>query len=350
MPGRVGDKLSAMLSPGLGFSIALFLAPAPEFTSVQASAPAAPVFDLQAHRGGRGLWPENTLASFAGALSLGVSTLELDCAVTRDGVVVISHDPLVNPEITRDPSGKFLETHGPSFFSLTYAEVQRYDVGRLKPATTYAASFPNQEAVDGLRIPRLSDVFALVKKSGNTSVRFNAETKITPEKPEETLPPQAFAEAVVKVVREAKMEKRVSIQSFDWRTLAAVQKMAPEIETVALTTRRPNGGNVQVGSPGASPALAGLDVDTFEGSIPKAVKASGARVWSPNYGDVAPAQVAEAHALGLKVIPWTINESAEMEAFIDMGVDGIITDRPDRLREVLKKKNLPLPIATPVQP
>src|SRR4029079_4308097 len=179
------------------------------------------------------------------------------------------------------------------------------------------------------------DVFALVAKSGNTSVRFNIETKITPEKPDETLPPQAFAEAVVKVIREAKMEKRASIQSFDWRTLSVVRKIAPEIETGALTTQRPAGGNVQAGSPGASPSLGGLDVDDFGGSVPKVVKASGAPVWSPNYGDFGPAQVEEAHSLGLKVVPWTINEIADMERFIDMHVDGIITDRPDRLREAL---------------
>ena len=337
-----------MLPSTLGFLLALPLAAAPGFAPVEAPAAATRTFDLQAHRGGRGLWPENTLASFAGALSLGVDTLELDCAVTKDGVVVISHDPLLNPEITRDGSGKFLETHGPSFFSLTWAELQRYDVGRMKPGTKYAEGFPDQKPVDGLRIPRLADVFALVKKSGNTHVRFNIETKITPEKPDETLGPQAFAEAVVKVVREAKMEKRASIQSFDWRTLAVVQKMAPEIETVALTTQRPNGGNVQVGAPGPSPSLGGLDVDDFGGSVPKVVKASGARVWSPNYGDFGAAQVEEAHGLGLKVIPWTINEATDMEKFIDMGVDGIITDRPDRLREVLKKKGMRLPTATPV--
>ncbi len=332
-------------SPLLAFGLAIGSASMPG-----AQAAAGAVFDLQAHRGGRGLWPENTLAGFAGALTLGVSTLELDCAVTQDGVVVLSHDPLLNPEITRDASGKFLETHGPSFFSLTYTELQSYDVGRLKPGTPYAAGLPDQKAADGQRIPRLADVFALVKKSGNTTVRFNIETKITPQNPDETLGPQAFAEAVVRVVREAKMEKRALIQSFDWRTLAAVKEIAPEIETVALTTLRPGGGNVQVGAPGPSPSLGGLDVDEFGGSIPRAVKAIGAVVWSPNFGDLAPDQVVEAHGLGLKVIPWTINESADMEKFVDLGIDGIITDRPDRLREVLMKKGLTLPMPTPVQP
>lgn len=346
----MGISSKAMLLPAFGFLIALPLAAAPEPAALQSKTAATRAFDLQAHRGGRGLWPENTLVSFAGALSLGVDTLELDCAITKDGVVVISHDPLLNPEITRDASGKFIETHGPSFHSLTWAELQKYDVGKIKPGTPYAALYPDQKGMDGVRVPRLADVFALVGRSGNPSVRFNIETKITPEKPDETLGPQAFAEAVVKVVREAKMEKRAAIQSFDWRTLAAVQKMAPEIETVALTTQRPNGGNVQLGAPGASPSLAGLDVDSFGGSLPKVVKASGARVWSPNYGDVVKAQVDEAHGLGLKVIPWTINESVDMEKFIDMGVDGIITDRPDRLREVLKKKGMSLPLATPVQP
>jgi len=337
-----------LTSAGLIMSIALAAAVAPEVQTKTAPGPSS--FDLQAHRGGRALWPENTLVSFAGALSLGVSTLELDTVITKDGVVIVSHDPLVNPDITRDAKGAFVEKHGPAFFTLTYAEVQTYDVGRIKPGTPYAALYPEQKGADGVRLPRLIDVFDLVKKSGNTAVRFNIETKITPQNPDETPNPQAFAEAVVKVVREAKMEKRVSIQSFDWRTLAVVQKIAPEIETVALTTLRPDGGNVQPGKPGVPPGLGGLDVDSFGGSIPKAVKASGAKVWSPNSNDFGAAEVKEAHDLGLKVIPWTINEIADMEKFIDMGVDGIISDRPDRLREALKNKGRTLPAATPVKP
>ena len=121
--------------------------------------------DIQGHRGARGLAPENTLPAFARALGIGVTTLELDCAITKDGVVVVSHDPAFNPDITRRPDGKWLEKTGPAIWSLTFKELQRYDVGRLNPANAYAKRWPEQQPVDGTRIPRLSDLFALVKKS-----------------------------------------------------------------------------------------------------------------------------------------------------------------------------------------
>lgn len=305
-------------------------------------------FDLQAHRGGRGLWPENTLAAFSRAIALGVTTLELDCAVTRDGVVVVSHDPQLNPDHTRDAEGRWLEAAGPALFALSYAEIERYDVGRLKPKTEYAARYPGQQPVDGERIPRLRDLFALVERSGNRELRFNIETKISPDRPAQTLPPAPFAEAVVRVVREAGMEKRSTIQSFDWRTLEVVRKIAPGLVTVALTTQRSAADdNVQAGRPGPSPWLAGLDVDDFGGSVPRLVKASGAPVWSPNFLDLDERLVAEAHALGLSVIPWTVNDPAEMERIVGWGVDGMISDYPDRLRAVLAAKGIPLPQPTP---
>jgi glycerophosphoryl diester phosphodiesterase len=306
-------------------------------------------FDLQAHRGGRGLWPENTLAAFSEVLTFGVSTLELDCAVTKDGVVVVSHDPALNPDLTRDADGAFLEKAGPPLRSLTYEELRRYDVGRLRPGSEYASRHPDQQGIDAQRIPRLADVFALARMRGNDDVRFNVETKIFPDQPDLTPGPEPFAEAVVKVVREAGMEGRTTIQSFDWRTLEVVRKMAPRIVTVALTTQRPGEDRVQVGRPGPSPWLAGLDVDDFGGSIPKLVKASGAAVWSPNYLDIEARQVEEAHALGLLVVPWTVNETKDLERLLAMSVDGIITDRPDRLRAVLQARDIPVPRPTRVR-
>lgn len=208
---------------------------------------AAQAFDLQGHRGARGLAPENTLPAFALALLLGVSTLELDVRVTRDGVVVVHHDRTLHPDIARGPDGRWLERHGPAIRTLDYAELLRYDVGRLRPGSDYARPFPAQQAADGARVPKLSEVFALARKAGNGAVRFSIETKISPQAPEETPPPAQFA-----------------------------------------------------------------------------------------------------RALGLKVVVWTVNEPEQIAAMLDVGVDGIISDRPDRVREEIKRRGIALPAATPV--
>jgi glycerophosphoryl diester phosphodiesterase len=320
----------------------------PELFEVTMAAPQS--FDLQGHRGARGLRPENTLAAFAHALSLGVSTLELDTAVTKDGIVVVTHDSQLNPDITRDASGQWLKATGPTMLSMTYAEILKYDVGRIRATTPYGMRFNDQTPVDGQRIPKLSEVFALAKKSGNTTVRFNIETKLDPRKPDQTPNPEAFAAAVVREIRLAGMEKRSTVQSFDWSTLKVVRKLAPEIARVCLTTQQGGDDNVGVGKPGPSAWLGGLDVDDFAGSVPKLVKASGAPVWSPNYADLSASAVTEAHSLGLLVIPWTANDPADMARLIDMGIDGLISDRPDLLRGVLGSKGRTLPAPTPVTP
>ena len=307
-------------------------------------------FDLQGHRGTRGLRPENTLAAFAHALSIGVTTLELDTAVTRDGVVVVSHDSELNPDITRDDKGEWLKATGPAIFSLTYAEVMKYDVGRTKPGSAYALRFKDQVAKDGERIPKLSDLFALVTKTGNTRVRFNIETKLDPRTPDATPKPEAFAQAVVAEIRKAGMEKRATIQSFDWSTLKVVKRIAPEIVTVCLTTQQGNDDNIGAGRSGPSAWLGGLDVHAFDGSVPRLVQAAGAAVWSPNFMDLSAAAVAESHKLGLLVIPWTANDPADMARLIDLGIDGLISDRPDLLRKVLADKGRTLPAPTRIEP
>jgi glycerophosphoryl diester phosphodiesterase len=303
----------------------------------------AHAFDLQGHRGARGLAPENTLEAFALALSIGVTTLELDLAMTKDDVLVVSHDRSLNPDHTRGPDGQFLDRQGPAIRSLTLAEVKRYDVGRLKPGSAYAARLPAQLPVDGARIPALTELFELVKHVGAEHVRFNIETKITPTSGAETPDPETFAAAVAKAVRDAGLTTRVSIQSFDWRTLAALKSTAPEIERVCLTAEALNFDTIKRGEPGASPWTAGLDIDDFGGSVPRLVQAAGCQIWSPLYRNAKPDDVTAAKALGLKVLPWTVNERADMERLIALGVDGLITDYPDRLRSLMAEKEIPLP-------
>jgi glycerophosphoryl diester phosphodiesterase len=308
-----------------------------------AAVPAGYAFDLQGHRGARGLMPENTLEGFATTLSIGVTTLELDLAITKDGVVVVSHDTHLNPDHTRGPDGAFLNGKGPAIRSLTLAELKRYDVGRLKPGTAYGASLPEQRAADGATIPTLAEVFALVRRAGADHIRFNIETKITPESGAEVADPETFAAAVVREVLKAGLQERVSVQSFDWRTLSAVSRMAPEIARSCITVERQWRDNLQRGGRGGSPWTAGLDIDDFEASAPRLVKAAGCAIWSPMFQDLSRVELAEARSIGLKVVPWTVNDRPQMERLIRAGVDGIISDYPDRLRAAMQAAGLPLP-------
>src|SRR5438046_2709184 len=291
------------------------------------AAPALDV-DLEGHRSMRGLAPENTLAAFRRALEIGVTTIETDMAVTKDDVVVISHNPSLNPDLVRDTDGHWLASPGPPIRTLTLAELRRYDIGRINPTSQYARQFPNQQPVDGERFPKLSELFDLAKASGKT-VRFNIETKITPTSGSNTSDPATFASLVIAAVRAAGMSDRVTVQSFDWRTLLEVKRIAPEIETSCLTvTPRDDNTVQQAPDGGPSPWHAGLALRDHGGSLPALVKAAGCGTWSMFWRNLPPKELAAAHALGSKVLPWTVNERGDMSSLIDLGVDAIITDKP----------------------
>ena len=303
---------------------------------------AARAVDLQGHRGARALWPENTLAGFARTLALGVTTLELDIAITRDGVLVVSHDPQLNPDITRGPDGRFIDAPGPRIRDLSFDELQRYDVGRLKPGTRYAALYAQQQPVDGARIPRLADLFAMVQRAGDERMRFAIETKVNPLRPDDTVAPEVFARALIAAVRDAGMARRSSILSFDWRTLAVVQKEAPEIDTVYITAQQRWLDNIGADRPDGSAWTAGVQWRD-QGSVPRMVHAAGGRYWSSYFGDLDAAKVREAQALGVRVLAWTVNEPRDIERMLDLGVDGIVSDRPDRVRDALARRGVALP-------
>jgi glycerophosphoryl diester phosphodiesterase len=301
----------------------------------------AHALDLQGHRGARGLAPENTLPAFEKALEVGVDTLELDIGVTSDGVVVVSHDVALNPAITRDAQGRWIASPGPLVRSLTLQQLQAYDVGRVRPDSAYGRGYPQQQPHDGSRIPTLADVFALVARKGAT-VRFNIETKIDANRPDDTVSPEAMATALVKTIETAGLGDRVSIQSFDWRTLRIVQDKAPAIPTVCLTAR-----TASVDSASDPRWTAGLRLPEHGNSVPRLAKAAGCATWSPNAAALTPELLKEAHDAGLKVVPWTVNEPADMDRLIGWGVDGLITDYPNRAREVMKARWMELPAAFP---
>ena len=303
---------------------------------------AAQAFDLQAHRGGRGLHPENTLTAFEAAARLGVNTLELDIGITADGVPVVSHDRALNPFFTRDARGEWLLVRGPLVNKLSLSQLQTYDVGRLQPGTGYAREFNLQQAVDGERVPTLAAVFERVKALDFGHLNFNIETKLNPKAPGDTVAPEPFVRAILDVIRQAGMTEQVMLQSFDWRTLQVVQQLAPEMRTAYLSATPP-----VAGSPNEALWTAGRKLSAYGGSMPKLVRAAAGSAkgvtWSPHWKQLDPDQLKQAHALGLSVVPWTVNERADMKRLMDWGVDGLITDYPDRLREVMAERGMALP-------
>ncbi len=305
-------------------------------------------FDIEAHRGGRALFPENTLASFANALSMGVDTLELDIGVTRDGAVVISHERGLSPDLARGADGNYVAAPGIPFVRLSLEEVKQFDVGQIRPGSTYAAQFPDQHPVPGTRIPTLKELIDLVRRSGNSRVRMNIETKIDPNHSDESLSPERFVAALLDLLRAEKFEDRVMVQSFDWRTLQLVQKLAPGIPTVYLTVQ--GGRDPTVFADKASEWTAGFNPADHGKSIPRTIKAAGGAIWSPYVRDLTPELVSESHTLGLKVVVWTVNQPEDIAHLIEIGVDGIISDRPDILRKVAGDKGVALPAGFPVKP
>jgi len=317
-------------------------------------------FDAQGHRGARGRYPENTLPAFRHALATGVTTLEMDLQVTADGRVVVHHDPRLDPARTRGPDGAWLSPPGPPVGSLSLAELRGYDVGAARSDSEVAGRFPEQARLDDVPVPSLTEVLALGEEASGGTVRYNLETKLTPEGAPGVPAPAPFAEAVIDVVREAGVAARATIQSFDWRTLAVVRQRAPEIARAYLTAERDWLDNVARGAPGPSPWLDGLDVDDFGASIPDMIAAAESPnpekpvapppwsvVWAPYFRDLRQLDLDRAHSLGIKVVVWTVNDRATMGSLIDMGVDGIITDYPARLRAVMAAQGLAPPPTYP---
>jgi glycerophosphoryl diester phosphodiesterase len=254
---------------------------------------------VHGHRGARAMRPENTMPAFEYAIAQGVDALELDMAVTKDGVVVVSHDPELRPPVCTGPRDRAV------IHTLTLAEVRQWDCGAKQNPL-----FKTQQTVPGTRIPTLDDVFDLAPKG---KFLFNIETKSFPQRPEVAPPPEEFARLVLAAIRKHHLESRVVVQSFDFRTLHAMKKLAPEIKLSALYSGTPR-DFVEIG------------------------KEAGAQIVSPEARLVTPAQVKAAHAAGMEVLPWTANTPEEWARLMAAGVDGIISDDPAALIAFLKAR------------
>lgn len=291
------------------------------------------IFDLQGHRGARGLFPENTIEGFLATSAIGVDSIELDIAVTADGVAVVSHDPTLDPDLTRGPDGAWIDRGDMVIRAMTLAEIQRFDVGRIRPGSALSRRFPHQAPQDGALMPTLGAVFRALP-----GLRIHAEIKTLPDRPELTVPPSVMAESIIAAATEAGALDRIAVRSFDWRGLAYLQAAHPAIPLVWLT------------SPGEakSPGL-WWDMPDHTGSTPAAVARAAGRpaawqpAWAPRHDGLTREAIAEAHALGLRVMPWTVDDAGDIGRLIDWGIDGICTDRPDVARAEMAARGMVLP-------
>jgi glycerophosphoryl diester phosphodiesterase len=291
-------------------------------------------FDLQAHAGGRGQATGESLRAFAKSIELGVSTLELDINITKDRQPLVWHDPIIEPDQCNDTGPAFAGDPsypyaGKLIHELTLAQIRTLDCGKPN------SRFPHAEVVRGNRIATLPDVFALAE-SYRADVRYNIETKVAADRPAISADPQEFVDVVLGAIRAAGKVDRVEIQSFDWGTLPLVRRAEPSIPLVTLWDQ-------QTWVPD-SPWLAGVNPAIVGDPVIGATMV-GANILSPDYSLVDRALVDRAHSLGLKVIPWTVDDATDMRAQIDDGVDGLITNYPAALRSVLAERGIPLPRA-----
>ncbi len=302
---------------------------------------------IHGHRGARGLCPENTLPAFAAALSIGVDALELDIAITADQKVVIAHDRLLNPVLVRDANGQRYPNVTTRIADLSLATLQTLDCGRLDPTSNYARDWPQQQAVDGTCFPELRQLTELVCLAENSTVLFNIEIKTTPLAPWETWPMLAYVDRLLEEIYSLGIDQRCMLQSFDWRALQRVQQLAPGIPTGYLSAQQPWFNSVKTAHSYGSPWLAGLEKSRSI-DLPDWVLQAGGSYWAPYFWDISGELMAQTHAKGLKLAVWSVNREVDQQRMIDLGVDMIITDYPDRLRRLLHHNDIPLATPTPI--
>ena len=309
------------------------------------------VFDLEAHRGGRDIRPENTLYSYAYAIELGATSIECDMQLTKDGQIVMSHNPILNSDITRDENGNYIENNKYDIRLMTVDELKKFDVGVMDPncGEYYDLHGKTQFTYDA-KIPTLEELMQLIQSYGDKNIVLNIETKSYPDPAsagyKNNADPKKFVEVFNNIVKKYDMEDRVVLQSFDWQTLIEMKKLNPNISTSALWQEQPSWGrdseSLRRYEKKKSPWLGGLDIKDYQGNPVKAAHAIGADIISPYYTEISKQNVDEAHSLGMKVVPWTVNNEKDMNMLLDMGVDGIISDKPWLLKQVLEKRNIKL--------
>ena len=300
------------------------------------------IIDIHGHRGARGLFPENTLEGYAYALSTGIRTLELDIQLTADDILVATHDFTLSTAQTRDSGGNWLADKGPESISLTAAELKTYDIGGLKAGSDYGAKFPDQAFLSNITIPTLEEILIFSVNyhahHGGKPVTLNIEVKSDPTRPTHKGRAGKTVDILLKLIEKYDYADKAIIQSFDWAILDLVLDKAPHLKRSYLTVAAQNGEDATVFK--GSPWLGRTTCLSDEESIPSLIKKAGGNGWSSFHKDLDNASAEEARANGIGLFVWTVNEPADIEKMIDLGVDAIISDYPSRVQRILLERDM----------
>jgi len=302
---------------------------------------AAPgIIRVHGHRGARGILPENSLEGFAFTFSADVRVVELDLLVTADHIPVITHNPQLMSASTRGADGKWLCEDGPLISECTFAELQTFDIGGLRPGSEYGQRYPDQVFLSGIRIPGFDSLCQLIRDDDLDDVWLNIEIKSDPRFPANTPEIPEYVADILKPIFASKLEDRVILQSFDWRVLHECERQAPQISRSYLSYIPKPNAPLAVNIYEGSPWMDGLSLEEHRNSLPRVVAHAGGQVWSPFFEDLTAEDMQMARNEGLVVNVWTVNERADIEHMIDLGVDGIITDYPGRVQRCLLEHGL----------
>ena len=309
------------------------------------------LFDVEFHRGGRDARPENTLYAYTYAIEQGATTIEGDMQMTKDGVIVMSHNPMLNPDITKDEQGNYVNKNVIDIRTSTYDEIEKYNVGEMKQDTEYYQLHGQSQKTAEANIPKLEDLLQLVNDSGNKNIMLNLEIKCYPDPAtgkyhENNVDYNRFLQEFNRIVTEYGFEDRMILQSFDWKPLVMMKDINKNILTSALYSEDQDEeqgiGTLWLSVSQASPWLAGKNIHDFNNDAVRVAHALGIDIISPQWDQIEQWQVDEAHNWKMKVVSWTVNTSEDMEKCFAMGVDGIISDKGELLWDFIKDKNKPV--------
>ena len=305
-------------------------------------------YDMEFHRGGRDARPENTLWSYQYAIEKGALTIECDMQMTADGQIVMSHNPALNPDITTDAEDRRIGADDLFIHDMTLQQLQSFNVGHMDPSTEYYELHGRTQVQADAFIPTLRQLFELVRDSGNENIRMSIEAKAYPDpalgaRYEKNPDYDKLLREFLSLVNEFGFRDRVILQSFDWAVLVKTKEIDPAIRTIALYSEQPSWGvpegtTLWLDRDEPSPWLGGIDIREFDGDPVRAAHSLGIDDVSPYFKEITKELTDEAHEFGMKVVPWTVNSVKDIEALYEMGVDGIITDRPWVLRKFLEEK------------